>query len=478
MCFWTCHVVIFVVIFENAIRLQNMEPGGASFGLSRSPYDIVMSTKTVRVVKGGREVDVKYFEGSWEVPREIRKRPRHKITGTSRKSEDQARERAIAKAIAYVESLTNEPYPEPRRRLKPVKIEIAETEGRTVKEYLIEWFNAQVASGRWELSSASNVEQQFNDYIYPYLGDVQLDQVTHEMARILFTETLPSLKKLDRDGNPTKVKRLGASAIKNTYLYFHMAIKAAKAKNWIDSNPAYQIHMPAEPPAHQDDDNIIALMDALIDVFLAKPDMDDQDTIRVAISFFAGLRRGERCALRWADLKDLDGDKPKMVIAKQLGYVSPQKGGVGHFITDSTKTGRPRKFPIPGLLVPYLQHQRKVVEKWKKSPDWNPEADYSDFVLTTPTGALIALNDDSDLIHKWMKKHNVSIPNFVPGDLRHASATWWVGEQKAKRAELKKMFGWTKDSEMDRYYGRVDLRPLEKKAKNAKLRRRSDSGDE
>lgn len=453
-----------------------MEPGGASFGLSRSPYDIVMSTKTVRVVKGGRETDVKYFEGSWEVPKEIRKKPRHKITGTSRKNEAQARERTIAKVLAYIESWTHEPYPQPRKAPKAHEMPIDHGQ-RTLESFLEEWFNAELASGRWELSSASNVHQQFNDHIYPYLGKVKLDELTREMARVHFTEVLPSLKKLDKDGKPTKVNRLGASAIKNCYLYFQMAIKAAKAKNWIDSNPAHQIHMPAAPPPHQDDDNIHDLVDALIEAFLAKPDMNDQETIRVAISFFAGLRRGERCALRWADLQDLDGENPKMVIAKQLGYVSAQKGGVGHFITDSTKTGRPRKFPIPAVLIPYLKHQRAVVHEWRKSPDWNPEPDYADFVLTTPTGALIPLNDDSDLIHRWMKDQNIEIPDFVPGDLRHASATWWVGEQKAKRAELKKMFGWTKDSEMDRYYGRVDMKPLEKKAKNATLRRRNQDGE-
>lgn len=450
-----------------------MENGGFKGSLSRSPYDIVISKKTVRVVKKGREEDVSYWEGSWEVPREIRRKPRHKITGSSRTSEMQARERTVAKVLAFLEEWHPGLHESPTKPRKKLPIEIDEKPDRTVQSFLEEWFNAQVESNRWQLSTKNGIEQKFKDYIFPYLGAIKLDDLTTEQVRKHFTLFLPNLKKLDKSGRPTNTNRLAASAIRQILQHFHMAIRAARAKNWIETDPAYQIPLPSEPVQHSDDDTVINLMDALIEAFLAEPDMDDPETIRVAIAFFMGLRRGERCGLRFQDIRDLDGKKPEMVVAKQLGYISTNKGGDGHFLTASTKTGRPRKIPIPAPLIPYLKHQRAKVARWKESSSWKPKPEYEDLVLIRENGDLIGLNQDSRLINKWFVKHGVNVPGASAGDIRHASATWWVVEHELKRPELKKMFGWTKESEMDMYYARTDLQPLAQKAKNATLKRRN-----
>lgn len=141
-------------------------------------------------------------------------------------------------------------------------------------------------------------------------------------------------------------------------------------------------------------------------------------------------------------------------------------------MTDTTKTDRPRKIPIPALLIPYLQHQIKKVELWRNSPDWKPEESFEDLLLTTPTGKITKLNDDSDLINAWLANLDIDIPGVTAGDIRHTSATWWVTDHGVERDEIKTMFGWTKESEMDRYYARPDMHPLAKKARNATLRRR------
>lgn len=126
-----------------------MENGGFKGSLSRSPYDIVISKKTVRVVKKGREEDVSYWEGSWEVPREIRRKPRHKITGSSRTSEMQARERTVAKVLAFLEEWHPGLHESPTKPRKKLPIEIEEKPHRTVQSFLEGWFNAQVESNRW-----------------------------------------------------------------------------------------------------------------------------------------------------------------------------------------------------------------------------------------------------------------------------------------------------------------------------------------
>jgi integrase len=454
-----------------------MDDGEDFRGLGKSPYDVLTFRKYNWEEKDGVRTKAYFWAASWEKPQHLQTRPRDAIVATSRKSEALALEKCIAKVLKYVATLQGHDYSLPAAKPRPTRIEIPEKPDRTVQDFLEEWFNAQVESRRWQLTTKNGVEQKFRDYIYPYLGAIKLDELSHEQVRKHFTLFLPSLKKLDKRGNETEQIRLSSTTMRGIYQHFHMAIKAARAKNWILTDPAFQIVLPTTPVQHNEDDNILDLMDALIDVFLSEPNMDNQDTIRVAIAFFAGLRRGERCALRFEDLLDLDGPHPQIVIAKQLGYVSENKGGKGHFITDSTKTGRPRKFPIPGVLVPYLQHQRKVVDQWRKSPEWHPKPEYADFVLTTPTGTLIKLNDDSEHINDWLEDFNIIIPNVTAGDIRHASATWWVIEHGLKRKELKKMFGWTKDSEMDSYYSRVDLQPLAKKAKNAKLRKRNANGN-
>ena len=456
-----------------------MDDGGDFRSLGKSPYDIAVFEKYNWVTKDGVRTKAHFWAASWEKPRHLQTRPRDAIVATSRRSEDEARERAVVKVLEFVKTVQGGTYVMPAPRARKTKVEILEKPDRTVQSFIEEWFNANVESNRWQLSTKNGIQQKFEDYVYPYLGEIKLDDLTHEQVRRHFTLFLPSLRKLDKDGNSTKVRRLQSPSITNILLHFHMAILAAKAKNWIAGDPAYKIKVPGDKTSHNTDDHIFELVDALVQAFIDKPDMDDQGTIRVAIAFFLGLRRGERCGLRWADIQNLDSKHPQIVVAKQLGYVSENKGGVGHFITDSTKTGRPRKFAIPALLVPYLQHQKKVVDGWKSDKaTWNPLPEYQDLVLTTPTGSLIKLNDDSEIINKWFAKYSINVPDVTAGDIRHASATWWVGENGLDRDSLKKMFGWTKDSEMDRYYARLNLEPLAEIAKNATLKPRKKNGDE
>jgi integrase len=455
-----------------------MDDGGDFRSLGKSPYDIAIFEKYNWVTKDGIRTKAHFWAASWEKPRHLQTRPRDAIVATSRRSEDEARERAIAKVLDFVKTVQGGAYALPAARPRVTKVEIPEKPDRTVQSFIEEWFNANVESNRWQLSTLNGIQQKFEDYVYPYLGEIKLDALTHEQVRRHFTLFLPSLKKLDRDGNSTNARLLRSPTIRNILLNFHMAIVAARAKNWIAGDPAHKIIIPSDKTSHNTDDNIFELVDALVQTFINEPDMDDQGTIRVAIAFFCGLRRGERCGLRWADIQDLDGSHPQIIVAKQLGYISENKGGVGHFITDTTKTGRPRKFPIPALLVPYLQHQKKVVDAWKADEaTWNPMPEYADLILTTPTGSLIKLNDDSEIINKWFADYSIDVPEVTAGDIRHASATWWVGENGLERDELKKMFGWTKDSEMDRYYARLNLQPLAKKARNATLKPRNNDGN-
>jgi integrase len=404
--------------------------------------------------KAGEEV--LYWEGSWDAPRDLTGGKRKQITGTSRRSQVEAEMRTEEKIEEFLARASGDfTGPEKRTRKAAAPVNTLRTD-HTVQEFLEEWYQAQVDSDRWAPNSAIRIQQAFRDHIFPYLGATPLTELTKKDVRLLFTKTLPGLTKKDKNGKDTGARLLGDNRINYIFTNFRAAIRAADAKAWIDGDPTFQVHMPTPSGPSGADEMIVELMNKLLVVFRDRT-IDDPDTLRVALSFFQGMRRGEARGLCWKDITNLDGlGKPTIKVQRQLGYVSARQGGEGTAFTDSTKTKRDRTIPVQKRVAELLRSQRDRIAEWKQSPDWNPRPGFEDLVDIGPSGNFPKLNDDNERVYKWFERVGISVPGAKPGSLRHASATWWATVVGQDEQFLKDVLGWSQHSDLNHYYTRVN----------------------
>jgi integrase len=411
-------------------------------GRRASRYNISTYQRTT-TNKAGDEV--KYWEGSWDAPRDLTGGKRKQITGTSRKSEAEAISRTEDKIEEFLVNANREasPFESPRG-------------DHTVQTFLEEWYQAQVAMNRWAENSKIRIKQVFEDHVYPYLGHIPLTELTKKDVRQVFTEKLPALTKKDKQGKDTGKRLLGDNRINYIFTNFRAAIRAADAKAWIDGDPTYRIHLPTPSGPSGEDEMIVDLMNKLLVVFRDRS-IDDTDTLRVALSFFQGMRRGEARGLCFDDITNLDGPGSATIkVRRQLGYVSARQGGDGTTFTASTKTGRERTIPVQKRVAELLRSQRARVDEWKKSPAWNPRPGFEDLVIIRPDGTFPKLNDDNEVFYKWLDRVGISVPGVKPGSLRHASATWWATVVGQDEQFLKDVLGWSQHSDLNHYYTRVN----------------------
>ena len=417
-----------------------------------------------RKSRNSRGESITIWEAAWDKPKQyLLDGKRDPIVGTSRDSEMIAVMRCEEKIEAFLASVNGgQVEQKPARKAKPGKFYEKEAD-YTVQTFIEEWFEAQTDFHRWQPNTEIRIKQAYRDHIFPYLGDVKLDELDKKTVRLHFTKTLPGLKKLDKNGKPTGKALLAADRIEYIFTQFRMAIRAADAKHFTDGNPVFDIVIKKRKRPAGSDAMIEELMNKVLEVF-RNPANDDADTLRFSLSFFLGMRRGEANGVCFGDIDDLDAAQPVINIQRQLGYVSKREGGDGHIFTPSTKTGRNRIVPLHPHCVALLRKQRDRVDQWKKNTEtWKPRKGFEDLVLIRENGSFRDLNKDNEAFHAWLKRMNIDIPGVKPGSLRHASATWWATEIGHDEDFLKSVLGWSKKSDLNHYYTRSNQKQLKDK---------------
>lgn len=414
----------------------------------------------------GENIDI--WEAAWDKPKQhLLDGKRDPIVATSRDSEMIAVMRCEEKIEAFLASVNGGQVDlKPAQKTRSGKFYEKEAD-YTVQTFIEEWFEAQVESSRWQPNTEIRIKQAYRDHIFPYLGEIKLDELDKKTVRIHFTKTLPGLKQKGKDGKPTSKALLAPDRIEYIFTQFRMAIRAADAKHFTDGNPVFDIVIKKRKRPAGSDAMVEELMFKVLEVF-RNPAKDDAETLRVSLSFFLGMRRGEAKGICFGDIDDLDAEEPVINIQRQMGYVSIREGGDGHIFTPSTKTGRNRIVPLHPHCVALLRKQRDRVEEWKKSPNWKPRKGFEDLVLIRENGSFLDLNKDNKAVHDWLKRMNIVIPGVKPGSLRHASATWWATEVGQDEEFLKSVLGWSKKSDLNHYYTRSNQKQLKSKMAKGK----------
>ncbi len=287
----------------------------------------------------------------------------------------------------------------------------------TVRELFDEWHRRNLA-GAVSDTMARKYEGYFRLHILPHVGDIYLDVLDDTHLLTLFYETLPKKRKTRRtpDGKQVEAGRLlTTAATRNIYMGLSNCLNYAERKRLISSNPLRAVRAPERREPKDDIDaastNAKKLLARLVET-------DDQNYCRWLLQFL-GLRRAERLGLDWSSIRGLDGDNPTLTVRQQLARYAD---GSGWYIKKATKTKRERTIVLHEPFLSALRAHKKVQDKQRKSPTWDPKEEFENLVFLRDNGALITLNRDNDEWHEVLRTHG--LPHWRAHLNRHITATW------------------------------------------------------
>jgi integrase len=219
-------------------------------------------------------------------------------------------------------------------------------------------FLGEMAAGTFLRQS----EELTATFLERWLVDVHRRNVTHRtfdrntaiMRRHLIPALgsipLAKLRALDIEHYEANARRLDGrplspASLQKHHWLLHSALEKATDWNLIRANPASKV----DAPRQDDHEPVRALNDAEKALVIAATNGKGVgDYVVAALS--TGMRRGEICALRWADI-DLDA-----------GIISvrrrTQESTKGVETRPATKTGRPRVVRAPESFVAYLRRHK------------------------------------------------------------------------------------------------------------------------
>ena len=264
---------------------------------------------------------------------------------------------------------------------------------KTVDEIYKEYLLHQVSTGEIERSTYSNSLYSYNKYIKPYLGD-------YIFATVDKTVLSGWLTKLYQAGLSQNTIHTTYARLKKVYNYYYNNGELLK-------DPFKGVKMPKKGEAKVTHLNNEQMDNVLSAVYL---DFEPQDPMYVGIllAFYAGLRRGEICGLRW---NDIDFYRHTITIRSAVGV---SNGISGDYTKNPKNKSSNRTFPMLPQLEEALK-QRKVLlnpldswyvigeqEQFMRPQQYNRQ--YSEFV------------ERNRLVDAYGKK-------IVPHGLRHNFAT-------------------------------------------------------
>lgn len=265
---------------------------------------------------------------------------------------------------------------------------------KTVDETFKEYLKHQLDTGEIEKSTYSNSIASYNKYIKPYLGDY----VFATMEKTILNGWLTQLYQLGLSQNTIHTNY---ARLKKVYNYFYNSGDLLK-------DPFKGVKTPKKGEAKithltkEQMDNVLSA------VYL---DYEPQDPMYVGIllAFYAGLRRGEICGLRWSDI---DFYKHTITVRSAVGVSNGI--GYGDYTKNPKNKSSNRIFPLLPQLEQALKDRKTIInpkdswfvigeeDKFMRPQQYNRY--FSEFV------------ERNNLVDAYGKK-------IVPHGLRHNFAT-------------------------------------------------------
>lgn len=211
---------------------------------------------------------------------------------------------------------------------------------KTVDEVYMEYLRHQLDTGEIEKSTYSNTIASYKKYIKPYLGNY----------------IFATMDKTILNGWLTKLYQAGLSqnTIHTTYARLRKVYNYFYENGELLQNPFKGVKMPkkgAPKVTHLTDEQMENILAA---VYL---DFEPQNPMYVGIllAFYAGLRRGEICGLRW---NDIDFHKHMITIRSAVGV---SNGEFSEYTKNPKNKSSNRTFPMLPQLEEALKQRKALI---------------------------------------------------------------------------------------------------------------------
>ena len=268
------------------------------------------------------------------------------------------------------------------------------SKAKTVDETFKEYLNHQLNTSEIEKSTYTNTMYYYTKYIKPYLGDYIFASVDKTVLNSWLTE----LFKLGLSQNTIHTTY---SRLKKVYNYFYNCGELLR-------DPFKGVKMPkkGEPKvSHLTQEQ----MDDVREAVYANLEPKDPMYVGILLAFYAGLRRGEICGLRWNDI-----DFYKKTITVRSAIAIADSGRNGDYAKSPKNKSSNRTFPMMPHLEEALLERKKAINP-KQS--WFVVGDKEQFLRPTQYNRLFSeFAEEYNLVDAYGKK-------IVPHALRHNFAT-------------------------------------------------------
>jgi integrase len=257
-----------------------------------------------------------------------------------------------------------------------------------IKEHMNDWFKSKKNS--ISIQTANTYEAYLKNRIIPYIGNVQLAQLS------------PIL--LQNFVNELKEEGLASSSIKKIYSIIKGALDYAVNMELLPSNPITKIQLP------KDSKKEIVVWDVPEIQSFQKAACLDRLYPAFYLAITTGMRRGEILGVRW---KDVDLEKGMLNVRQTLSKDGRQ------FLPGAKTSAGIRSIKLSNDTIVLLKKQKTVVAKEKLS--YGPEYEDNDLIICTSKGTPINPENLKRTFQRLIKEANV--PSIRLHDLRHTHAT-------------------------------------------------------
>jgi integrase len=257
-----------------------------------------------------------------------------------------------------------------------------ESSKATVEDYLNQWLDVY-AKNNLAPSTYRSYKGIATVHLNPRIGNIKLDKLTPMKIQAMYSELLNT--------------HLSPTSVLYIHRILHKALSQAVKWGLLASNPTDKVEAPKKRKVvfgTWDNKTILKALELAKDTPLYIP---------ILLSATTGLRVGEICALRWADM-DLD----KNQISVRYTYQRVDK----QWILKNTKTdGSSRMVILPAVVSNILKKQKQKQKEWQLFH--GPDYQLSGFINTWPDGRPIVTEYVGKQFKKFVEENDLPLFDFM-----------------------------------------------------------------